>query len=307
MRIAYLLLAHDNPAHLVRLVNRLRSDGTYFFVHVDKKADFRNFFDALGSTVKFCSTRHDCAWGDISLVDATLTLLYAALKENVEFDYFVLLSGSCYPIQPREYIENFFDLNFGKEFIEAFPLPNVEFGKPISRVSRFWFKKNRPFLYFKWRLQEIFHLLPIFRDYERGLLGARPMTGSQWWALSKNAVKYVLEFLRANPKFYEFCMYVDCPDELVFQTILWNSPFMPNMSHSLTYTHWLKGKGGPEILDAVHLAALGSPIVLDSMRNNCPGEKREVLFARKFSANNESLLDDVDRLVERKREVMHLA
>jgi hypothetical protein len=304
MRIAYLLLVHENPTHLVRLINRLRSQSACFFVHVDKKADFSDFSDILGSTVKFCSMRHDCAWGDISLVDATLTLLNTALEEDVEFDYFVLLSGSCYPVQPREYIENFFNLNRGKEFIEAFSLPNVECGKSISRVSRFWFKKNRPFLYFKWRFQEIFHLLPIFRDYERGLLGARPMAGSQWWALSRNAVNYVFEFLRANPKFYEFCMHVDCPDEFLFQTILWNSPFMPDMSHSLTYTHWLKGKGGPEVLGAMHLAALGSPIVLDSTQNNCPNEKREVLFARKFSASNEGLLNELDRLVERKREVM---
>ena len=37
MNIAYLILAHEDPAQLARLVNALYTPNSYFFIHVDRK------------------------------------------------------------------------------------------------------------------------------------------------------------------------------------------------------------------------------------------------------------------------------
>src|SRR5689334_18627451 len=38
VRIAYIILAHRYPDHLIRLIERLSADGARFFVHIDRKA-----------------------------------------------------------------------------------------------------------------------------------------------------------------------------------------------------------------------------------------------------------------------------
>lgn len=43
MDINYLILAHQNPAHLGRLIQKLQTDNTYFYVYIDKKSDLKPF------------------------------------------------------------------------------------------------------------------------------------------------------------------------------------------------------------------------------------------------------------------------
>jgi hypothetical protein len=77
--IAYLLLAHGNPAHLQRLIARLRSDGTAFFIHVDKKADQRLFAHLKADDVTLLPAPVAVHWGDFSQVEAILLLMKTAL------------------------------------------------------------------------------------------------------------------------------------------------------------------------------------------------------------------------------------
>jgi hypothetical protein len=301
VRIAYLILAHNNPVHLQRLVERLTSEDVDFYVHIDRKSDLAGFAGVRHPRLQFCGQRVDCAWGDISLVDATLALVREALGKAAPYDYYVLLSGACYPLQPVEYIADFFQRRQGTEFIEAFSLPNATYGKPVERLTHYWIRKSRPLLGMKWRLQRLLNKTLPARNYQRGLLGAQPTVGSQWWALGDAALRCICSFIDDHPDFYDFCKHVDCPDELVFQTILWNSPFRDRLSHSLTYTDWLPNKSGPEDIGANYLPVLSAALVLDSERNNCPGEKREVLFARKFSDASGVVLKAIDAAIEKKK------
>ncbi len=297
VRIAYLILAHANPRHLARLIDRLMAPEVWFYVHLDRKSD-RAQFDAIRHPrVVFCEQRVDCAWGDISLVEATLVLAREALRSELAHEYFVLLSGACYPLQSPDYIADFLARHRGQEFIEVFGMPDALYGKPVERLRHYWIRKSAPFKGLKWRLQRLLNRVIVARDYRASLDGGEPMAGSQWWALSHAALSYAVEQVRLRARFYAFCRHTDCPDEYVFQTILWNSPFRAAISHSLTYTRWLAGRGGPENVDASDLAWFAQPLVRDAASNNCPNEKREVLFARKFSDASTALLDQLDQLI----------
>jgi hypothetical protein len=304
LRIAYLVLAHSDPLQLRRLIKSLSSESAHFYVHIDKKANLNFFTSILGqSQTTFCRDRRDCVWGDISLVDATLDLIKLALEDKVEYDYFVLLSGACSPLRSVDYIENFFNDRHGSEFIEIFPFPNVEYGKYIDRLTKFWIKKDKPLISIKWRIQHLINRMTVDRDY-KGLLGdLQPMVGSQWWALSHHAVIYIIDFVEKKYDFYKFCKNIDCPDEFFFQTILGNSPFREKISHSLTFTHWLPGKRSPEIIDASYLPVFRQPVIYDSPHNNCPNEKKEVLFARKFSSSDDEIMNALDEIIFENRNI----
>lgn len=299
MRIAYLILAHDNPAHLQRLVARLSAPGVSFYVHIDAKSD-QQAFAGLGAAVTFCTRRIDCGWGDISLVKATLELMTLAAAAPAGHDYYALLSGACYPLQSPAYIDDYLTRHRGTEFIEAFALPNLAYNKSLERLTRYWIRKGKPFGRLRWPLQHFLNKHMPLRNYQKVLAGGEPVTGSQWWCLTADAVRHVLDVTERQPALYRFCKFVDCSDEFYFQYIVWNSRFRDRISHSLTFTRWMAGKTGPETIDASYLPQFEGPVIRDSEFNNCPGEKREVLFARKFSDASAPVLDAIDALAARR-------
>ncbi len=299
VRIAYLILAHNNPAHLQRLVQRLAAPGVAFYVHIDAKSDI-GAFAGLGPSVTFSARRVDCGWGDVSLVTATLELMRQAAADARGFDYFVLLSGACYPLQAPAYIADFLARHRGTEFIEAYALPNLAYNKSLDRITRYWIRKGKPLARLRWPLQHLLNKYLPLRNYKKVLAGGEPVTGSQWWCLSGEAVRHVLDVTARQPALYRFCKFVDCSDEFYFQVLLWNSRFRERISHSLTFTHWVPGKDGPELIDAAYLPQFEGPVIRDSASNNCPGEKREVLFARKFSDASGPVLDAINVLAARR-------
>lgn len=109
VRIAYLILAHKAPSHLVRLVTRLQGPECTFVIHLDGKSvgpDWDEACEKLRQPNILWAERIDCEWGDFSLVQATLNAigkLYASVRP---FDFAVLLSGQDYPVKSNGYIES---------------------------------------------------------------------------------------------------------------------------------------------------------------------------------------------------------
>ena len=135
MRIAYLIMTHSNPRLLKRVVQRLSTENSGFFIHVDKKVDQGEFLKVKGTNVQFLNERVPVYWGDYSQVEATLLLIREALTSNVRYDYLVQLNASDYPIRSAQYIESYFVKNRGAEFIALVKIPNNDAGKPIERIN----------------------------------------------------------------------------------------------------------------------------------------------------------------------------
>ncbi len=136
MKIAYLVLAHENPRHLERLIRALAGDSSRVFVHVDRKSQPRDFA-FLSRMANTETVEHPIAvhWADFSMVEAILALIHQALTHEGGFERFVLLSGTDYPIRSQEYIWRFFAEHAGTEFINLAPIPGP--GKPLWRITRF--------------------------------------------------------------------------------------------------------------------------------------------------------------------------
>ena len=85
MRIAYLIIAHDQPDHLHRMVKALDCDGGGFYIHIDNKVELSAFRPEMleKENVHFLRTRVDVQWMGFSLVEATLMLMQEAMRETV--------------------------------------------------------------------------------------------------------------------------------------------------------------------------------------------------------------------------------
>lgn len=294
MKIAYLVVAHDSPGVLKRLIAALSCKDCGFFVHIDRRSDIRRFSDISGDNIFLAEERISVYRAGFTQVEATLLLLREALSKPQCYDYFVLLSGTHYPLRSKEYIHSFFQKNRGWEFISTKRMPDDAYAMPLSKLNRIYFEENAPVRRFVSRGLAKVGLAQ--RDYRKCLGALQPYGGSNWWALTREACRHILEFVRSNERVPRFFRHTCCPDEMFFHTILGNSPFHDRIRRNLTYLDWSVGER-PIFLNSTHvqqIALLDRPWLDDGWGSG------EALFARKFSDDNLTLLDQVDAMIKEK-------
>lgn len=107
VKIAYLVFAYQNPQLLKRTIDRLSFENCTFFIHIDKKYDIDAFSPIRAANVVFSDRRIPVYWAEYSGVQAILLLLRQAMNDPQHYDYFILLSGSEYPLRSCRYIRRF--------------------------------------------------------------------------------------------------------------------------------------------------------------------------------------------------------
>lgn len=295
MKIAYLMLVHNNPRLLKRAIATLSCEGCAFFIHVDRKSDIQDFSALGGDKIFFCEQRIPVYWGEFSIVQATLLLTQEALERPEGYDYFVLLSGSDYPLRSGKYVRAFLEDHRGSEFINLVKMPAP--GYPLSKINKLRYPSDKPARRFATRA--LAKLGFAQRDSKRWLGGLEPYSGSQWWAISRDAVQYIVEFTKLNPQVEEYFRNAFTSDEMFFHTILANSPFRSRVRKGLTYIDWRTPGNHPAMLNEEHLKFFEAHEKVWVEDEWGPGE---ALFARKFSDDNLSLLDRIDEMIRRKEE-----
>lgn len=284
MNLAYIVSAYKLPDQLARLITRLSTETTHFFVHIDRKTDeavYRRMTTALAqvANVHFLE-RHRSDWGGFGHVRATLKGIGALVRTDPGFDYAILLTGQDYPLRSNAEIHDFFLEHAGRSFIQHFPLPSDGWaGGGLDRIET-------------WHLRVRGRRVRIRPHPRLGLerrfpAGLRPFGGSAYWNLTRACTEYVHEFVRCHGAYTRFFRLVDVPDEIFFQTIVLNSPFREEVvDDDLRYLRWKDPEtaGGP--------AVLGREDYDDLLRS-------EKLFARKFDAGlDAAILDLLDARID---------
>ena len=275
-RIAYIVSAYKLPAQLERMLRRLAGPGVTFAVHVDRKTR-RATWDEMVSRCRDLDVawlpRHRSQWGGFGHVRATLKGIDHLVRENVPFDYAVLLTGQDYPLRrPEEIARRLHDAG-GRSFMRHVRLPWEHWGPRggLDRVEDWHVITYR----------RLHIALPLRRELPGGL---QPYGGSAYWCLERTLVHFVHGFLRDNPAYVRFFEHVFVPDELFFQTIIMNSELRDTVENDdLRYLDWSR-EPAPAVFTHDDLPALlGS------------GQ----LYARKFDETVDAgVLDALDRHLE---------
>lgn len=228
MKIAFLILAHDQPSHLAKLVNALTADCSRIFIHIDKKADIREFKKFVPEHTHPIYLGHcdriDVHWGGFSVVEATLNLLNESLNFGEHFDRFCLLSGSDFPIRSLSDIEKHF--NSKKEFMRIDRrLNNSDNNSHCKNVRNYHFMDS-PFINKFQYANRLFQKIPR-KSYDKISL----FHGCQWFSLTNKCVKHVMQFIKNNQDYVAFHKRTLCPDEIFFNSIVKNSAFAADITH----------------------------------------------------------------------------
>ncbi|MEM9736341.1 MAG: DUF5928 domain-containing protein, partial [Pseudomonadota bacterium] len=283
--IAFLLMAHKGPQEVIAQARALIAHGDGVAIHWDGRGDdgdFATIQAAFADTKRVVfAPRIRCGWGTWSLVAATLGLMRLARRAFPLATHHYLISGDCYPIKSRSYLERFLDDQGGRDLIETADPERSDWIRTGLREDRFryrhWFnERERKALFY--RSLEIQRRLGLTRAVPPGL---ELRIGSQWWLLRTETVDRVLEALSRRRDWQRFFRTVWIPDESCLQSLVATLvPAAEIESHPPTH---------------LIFSDYGMPVVFyPEHRDYLVAQPR--LFARKISAEAEGLRADLLQL-----------
>jgi hypothetical protein len=239
-RIAILILAHKNQEQLIKLVDHFKADFA-IYVHIDRNSKIQiNNEHNVHSIKKF-----KAYWGSYNLVLATRELMKIAATGN--HDRYLLISGQDLPIMSNEEIIQYFTGNRN----------NYLAGEKLAELKTHqWRMRN-----FHFNLHssgKLLNKLLVFVDYKVGMLQNilklwcrfpdNLYVGCEWFNLTHEAVMICLEKMY-DKKYINQFKYGKCSDEIVVQSILYNSELMSSIKNDdLRYTDWSMGGSHPKLL-----------------------------------------------------------
>lgn len=278
---AYLILAHEDTIVLRRMLALLDHERNDIFIHIDKNSKDIRVQDILECVKKSkikVSRKYRVHWGNNSIALATLELLKGA--NQGQYSYYHVLSGADLPIKSKEEIWNFFEKHEGKEFIH---FGTKQYQKDIScRYNQYHFfskqlgrKRDKKF----WVDMETYSLaiqrhlhIDRTKKVKYDFYG-----GANWVSITHDLAQYIVKNIDKYESSFRF---TQNSDELLFQTIVMDSPYKDNLFHlqfdndycaCVRYIDW--NRGTPYVLRSGDFEEL---------------VESECIFARKFDEKIDS-------------------
>lgn len=286
MRFAYLIIAHNELTlfrTLVRLLDDPRND---IFVHIDKRADARQFRSVVTkhSGLYFIDSQV-VDWGGVSQVACELAL-FGVASAHARYDYYHLLSGVDLPLKTQDEIHSEIDPNCRAEYITQVSDPYNRADAKSKTSVYYLFNEHlrpRPHSFLSWCLcRSTYALVRVQRlvGFRRSL-GREVRKASQWLSITDDLCRFLVSNKEQILKTFR---YSSCSDELFVPTFIAGTEFESRIYRPV-------GKGNPAMrkIDWVR----GSPYTWRStdfdelVSSGC-------WFARKFSSSDMDIVRRIE-------------
>lgn len=246
-RIAILILAHKMPGQLNKLIREFDDSRFQIFVHIDRKSDICFQSPDMKNTsckVLVHDLRVSTYLNDFSLVDATMTLVKAALADG-DFKYFVLLTGQDYPIKSNDGIYNTLMDSYPTCWIDSYGVEDARRHgvKWVENVGHKRFSQHirkklinlfGPKIYYS-KYGKLLKVPAVVYDKLSNILAKSPRSkirdlgltysvGSHFWILPDIAMKHIIDIYESNHALNNVFRHIAAPEESYFQTVLSTMP-----------------------------------------------------------------------------------
>lgn len=246
MKQVFLICAHKDIDQLNALVGQLCDPDFTVYVHLDRKSALDPA--ALHPAARQVAPRIDVRWGGFSQVEATLVSLRQILREQPDFDKVIFLSAQDFPLLPNALLKRELMRLKDHELLETAPIGPG--GWNVGFRYQFFAREGGG------RLERLAcalanRVLRLSGRRRRMPDGFVPHGGSSWWALSRDCLAEVLRLADTHPRLMRFMRTVQCPDEMLFQTLVMHSRFAGRvLSENFRYVQWPeRGARNPKVLD----------------------------------------------------------
>lgn len=283
MKHAYLILAHNEPALLSLLVERLDDVRNDIYIHFDRKLAELPQLQTQHAGLFILTDRVDVRWADVSMIEAEYKLFHAVISSGKIYAYHHLLSGVDLPLKNQDHIHHFFAQHQGKEFIGLHQQPmtyradkSLHYYHPFARSFR-----GRGISFFckrclRYAVVQAQILLSLRRNKSVPF-----RKGGQWVSITHELIHYLLE---QEQRAYAIFRGTFGSDEYFIPTLVVGTPFMERLFDAtdesrgaMRYIGW---RGEDQLID---FSADDLPVL----------QQTEYLFARKFNSRDKAFLDDI--------------
>ena len=281
MKHAYLIMAHNEPYILEKLLRLIDDERNDIYLHIDKKwknFDFEKFKNVVKKSNIYFSDRLDVRWGTFKQIECEL-LLFEMASSNNKYAYYHLISGVDLPLVNQNVIHSFFEQHFGKEFIHFDFYDNV-LSESLDRIKYYHLfvgNKRNSNKFVRYLFEKAYRIILRIQKtlkvnrLKNNMLAVRK--GANWLSITDDLVRYILKQKKEIKKMFSFSL---CADELFVQTIVYNSDFYKKVYKTKDndymsikrYIDWKRGEPYTFCINDYD----------ELINSNC-------FFARKFSVN----------------------
>ena len=287
---AYLIIAHNEFEILKLLLAALDDTRNDIYIHFDAKCVDLPLLECLESNLYILPMRIDVCWGDYSQIETEIQLFEYAhgmqKRKGISYQYYHLISGVDIPLKNQNYIHDFFNRNYGMEFL-GFYQGNLELElrKKVQMYHLFpkHFSKERK-LNLRSIMRALFCRIQLLIDFKRNK-EIDLVRGTNWASVTNDFVEFLLS---KKKEIYRRFNHTFCADEVYKHTLCWNSSFKDKVYNSknealgcMREINWViteKDSFLPSFMMKDYKRLKGAPM----------------LFARKFDAKN---IDVVKRII----------
>ncbi len=294
MNLTFIILAHNQPTFLKKVIDKLSTQKANIVVHFDLRAS-RTVYNDLVETysgnknVEFISVIKG-VWGKWSLVQATIEALKVIQNSSWKSDYVHLMSGVEYPIRSLDNLRGFLKEN-PLDFIECVDFKKTPWVRAGLEEERFQY-------YFPFSYQVMSKRFAICLKIQKRLkirrkppCGIEPRLGSQWWTLRWSTCDKLLKIIERKPQIVRYFKTTLIPDESFFQSLISHIIPLAEFSCQQLVCHELAPNGRPFTFKNNH-----EPLV----------SELDHFFIRKVSPESFQLINYIDN-IEDSRDVPNLA
>ena len=257
-------------------------DSEYFdiFIHIDRKSEMKiEDIEPCKLSKLYIYKEIKVYWAHFSQVECELFLIKKALEQEEKYDYLHLISGVDFPLKKADEIYDFFNENYGLEFVHFESLE-------LDKIKKEWIK------YYRWVKDKDENSFSRKIDYylvklQRSLginrfkkFNIKFYTGTNWFSITDKFGEYVV----SKEKWIKKLKYAANIDEIFLQTIIYNSEFKNNLYY----------KGFDNDYNACKrlLKWVGNKAYVWTMKDLKTIEESDLFFARKFDINTDREIID---------------
>ncbi|MDP1680334.1 MAG: hypothetical protein Q8L39_00970 [Burkholderiales bacterium] len=303
-RLVYAIYSHGNPEQVLRLVRTLRalSPQSHIVVHHDPSISPLKAQDVSSAGGIAIPDPVPGAWGDYALVKQHLHTMRWCLN-NLEFEWYVTLTGQTYPIKPLQGFEEFLRDTPYDAYVTHFSAYDQNIWPNDEAVRRYHYRYIQLPRFRYWhkvparlrtlvpsvvrlfnRSQPLLKLFPYPKSLptKLGALQWRRPFGSRMPLIGSNlnsnyrqrVVQHIVEYADKHPEYARYFSKTALPDEVFFSTIVCNDQKVRVANDCLRHIFWPDSNAASVgVMDMTHwdnLEASDAYFALKIDQNTCP-------------------------------------
>jgi len=211
--IAYFILVHRFPEQFKRMFKSIYDPANHYLIHIDKKTslDIRQSIEAFLSDYAnaYVMNSKNVLWGGYSMVQAELDGMKFLLSKNINWDFFINLSGQDFPLKSQAFIRDYLGKHLGVNFLKTVNQAELR-PETMNRIENYYDETDEGY---------------TGTPYKRAFMGnVTSYIGGQWMILTRACCEFIC-CSKEIKRFEDFYRHTFIADESFFQTVLMNTSF----------------------------------------------------------------------------------